>query len=120
MVIMKIAGKRLLRDLQADFIAEFPFLDLTFRAESSQELMNPRLSPNLQVEDVRRAGNDGVLNLMGNITCTAFEQTMKDVFGLNVWVKSRKSAPGCHASKARTLASLNHSAMHMVEDVVIV
>ncbi len=120
MVIMKISGKCLLRDLQADFIAEFPFLELTFRMENSPQSVNMRQNPNLRVGDVRRVGNDGVLNLKGNITCTAFEETMKDIFGLNVWVKSRKSAPGCHASKARTLASLNHSAMHMVEDVLIV
>lgn len=117
---MRISDKRLLKELQAEFWAEFPFLDMEFYKPYNLEPASLILEPGLRVCDVRLGGSDGVLVLNGNLRCAAIEQTMADVFGLQMHVSYRKGIYGHFNAKGKTLTELNYRAMHMAEEVLIV
>ena len=119
-VIMRISDKRLLKELQAEFWADFPFLEMEFYKPEDLQPISLIFEPSLRVCDVRKGGSDGVLALHGNLRCAAIEQTMADVFGLQMNVGYRKGIYGHFNAKGKTLTELNYHAMHMAEAVLIV
>jgi hypothetical protein len=117
---MRISATRFLKELQLEFCSEFPFLEMSFFKPGDRSPVNLRIEPSLLVGDVRVAGNDGMLVLNGNHCPTAVEDVMADIFGLRVKFGYRKGLRGRFDPSAKRLAELNHTAMHMAEEVVII
>ncbi|MCF8245978.1 MAG: hypothetical protein K9J37_14975 [Saprospiraceae bacterium] len=117
---MRISDKRLLKELQAEFRSDFPFLEMEFYKPDDLQAVSLIFEPGLRVSDVRSGGSDGMLVLNGNLRCAAIEQTMADVFGLQMNVSYRKGIYGHFNAKGKTLTELNYHAMHMAEAVTIV
>lgn len=117
---MKIADARLLKEVQKEFRAQFPFLEMLFYENENLQPVNSSLGTSLQIGDLRNNGNNGLLILNGNITCAAMEQTMAEIFGLKVGVANRWNVLCSPRFRSKPLAELNYKAMHMAEDVVFV
>ena len=87
---MKIQDNRQLKDLQADFKKEFPYLKIEFFREPHQHGIdsdeNEKLDVNLRVGDIRSVKTSGEMPLDGNLTTSLFETSIADNFGLNVQV----------------------------------
>jgi hypothetical protein len=120
MVVMKITDTRLLKEVQKEFRAQFPFLEMLFYKNDLSQPVNLNMEPSLQVGDIRNIGNNGLLILNGNIACAAMEQTMSEIFGLKVKVANRKGVPCGPKSRTKSLGDLNYHAMHLAESVVFV
>lgn len=117
---MKIADTRLLEEVQKEFSMQFPFLALMFHEKDQLKPINPNLIPGRRIGDIRSNGSNGLLVLYGNITCAAVEQTMADIFGLQIRIGNRWNVPCNPNHRFKPLAELNYKAMHMAEDVVFV
>lgn len=113
---MRISDKRLLKELRAEFCTEFPFLGMAFFKD---EVPTP-VGSGLRVGDVRSYGSNGLLVLNGELTAAAIEQTMAEIFGLKTKVIYCEKLGRRHLPANRPLHELNHHAMHLTEDVVIV
>lgn len=87
---MKIQDNRQLKDLQADFKKEFPYLKIEFFREGHRHGMdsneNEKLDVNLRVGDIRTNKTSGEMPLDGNMTTSIFEASFAENFGLNVQV----------------------------------
>ncbi|MBI1226081.1 MAG: hypothetical protein GC192_12670 [Bacteroidetes bacterium] len=117
---MKITDVRLLKEVQKEFRAQFPFLEMLFYKSDNLQPVNSTLASSLQISDLRNNGSNGLLILNGNITCAAMEQTMAEIFGLTVSVANRWNVPCSPRHRGKPLGELNYKAMHMAEDVVFV
>lgn len=117
---MRISDKLLLKELQAEFQSEFPFLEMVFFKHGNPMPVNERFEPGLHVGDVREDGNDGLLVLNGILPAVAVVQTMADIFGLRVTVGCRKSTNDHSGAADKTLRAQNYRAMHMAATVVII
>lgn len=121
---MRIADDRPLKALQAEFNAEFPFLEIAFFPPSSlrrsSSSANERFSDDLLVGQVRKVGNAGLLFLDGDLTPGAVEKTIEDIFGLRARIACRKVSPSHHCLPATSLREQNRRGMMMTEEVVIV
>lgn len=120
MVVMKIHDTRLLKEVQKEFKAQFPFLEMLFFKKGNSNPINLKMEPDLFIGDIRNNGNSGLLFLNGNIACAALEKTMAEIFGLTVSVANRWNVPCSPRHRAKPMSDLNYKAMHMAEDVVFV
>ncbi len=117
---MKISNKRLLKELQSEFRADFPFLEMEFYKPGESHPVNLVLELGLRVGDIRTEGSDGVLVLNGNLDCAAVSQTMADIFGIQMNVGIRNRIYGHFNATGKSLAWLNYRAMRLAEEVLIV
>ncbi|MBI5913839.1 MAG: hypothetical protein HY842_00550 [Bacteroidetes bacterium] len=121
---MRIADDRPLKALQAEFNAEFPFLEIAFFPPSNlrrnSSSANERFSDDLLVGQVRKVGNAGLLFLDGDLTPGALEKTIEDIFGLRAKIACRKVSTSHHCLPATSLREQNRRGMMMTEEVVIV
>lgn len=87
---MKIQDNRQLKDLQADFKKEFPFLKIEFFREAHKHGIDSneieKLDVNHRVGDIRTIKTSGEMPLDGTMTTSIFESSVADNFGLNVQV----------------------------------
>lgn len=87
---MKIQDNRQLKDLQADFKKEFPYLKIEFfsvaHKHGTDTNEKKKLDVNLRVGDIRINKTSGEMLLDSNMTTGVFEGSFTDDFGLNVQV----------------------------------
>ncbi|MDX1476832.1 MAG: hypothetical protein R3301_03965 [Saprospiraceae bacterium] len=87
---MKIDPSVKLKDIQAAFSQAFPFLRIEFYEEShvagQGSPSGKQIDPEQTVGQVRASGKDGILIFDAGTQINAFEDTMRQHFGLNVQV----------------------------------
>ncbi len=107
---MEISDKKRLKDLQKEFNKQFPFLQLEFYArphvEGKSSSENDLLKNDLLVGEVRNIHNSGMVEIDGNMKVGAFEQLLRQMYGLNVQV-FRKSYGKWLQTWATDIWSLN-------------
>ncbi len=117
---MRIANHRPLKELKSEFRSEFPYLDLYFFKNGASLPVSELFEPEVKIGDVRGDGLMGELTLNGNLSASAIEQTMSDIFGLNMRIGYGKEFKHRFMPSNRPLNELNYHSMHLAEEVVIV
>jgi hypothetical protein len=123
---MKIRDDKMLKELQEEFNYEFPFLKIEFYRNSHRMGQGSpaceQLSPMMLIGDIRKIHNAGYVNLDGNLTVGALEQTFRNIFDLNVQVfrKSFGRWVQSWSSDSWTLKEQNLRGMLSDEHLVIV
>jgi hypothetical protein len=117
---MRIANHRPLKELRSEFRSEFPYLDLYFFKKGAAMPVNELFDPEVKVGDVRDTNLNGELSLNGSLSAAALEQTMSDIFGLNMKVNYGKEFRHRFIPNDKTLNELNYRSMHLTEELVIV
>ncbi len=117
---MRIANNRPLKELQAEFRSEFPYLNLYFFKKNAVIPVNDIFEPEVRVGDVRDDGVSGEVLLNGSLSAAAVEQTMSDIFGLKMKVSYGQGFRNRYMPSNKPLTELNYASMHLTEDVLIV
>jgi hypothetical protein len=117
---MRIANHRPLKELKAEFRSEFPYLDIYFFKKGASLPVSELFEPEVKVGDVRDDGLTGELRLNGNLSATAIEQTMSDIFGLSMRIGYDKEFRHRFIPSNKPLNELYYRSMHLMEEVVIV
>jgi hypothetical protein len=117
---MRIANNRPLKELQAEFHSDFPYLDLYFYKNGASQPINELFEPAVRVGDVRDNGLEGEVVLNGSLSAKAIEQTVSEIFGLNIRVGFSKGFGNRYIQSNKPLAELNYRSMHLTEEVLIV
>jgi hypothetical protein len=123
---MKITDDKSLFELQEEFNAEFPFLQLQFFSHpfsnSKRTDEKYRLNPNLMIGQVRQTHNCGYIQLDPGLATHALELTFKNIFGLNVQIfrKSFGNWIPAWSTETWTLKEQNLRSMLTEDKAVIV
>ena len=96
-----IRGNRKVSEIQQEFNAIFPFLNLEFLDLPENKLLNHissrQIHPNLSLKDIREKHEDGELVIHRQMTIMQLEHILSDDFGIQakVLVKQGDKWVGC-------------------------